>query len=105
MNNTYFILNGPNAGGELPYDNRPFIMQTLPRGRVLQYVPAPEHLCYRLGPCVLLAGSHISFMPSGNAVIAHPEWCRTLLNPSTGEIRECEFDQPGAGMPHRGLVG
>lgn len=98
MNNTYFILNGPNAGHELPYDNRPYIAQTLRNGRVIEYEPAPERLCWKLGPCLLMKHSQISFMPSGNAVIAHPEWVRTLYNPSTGEIRECEFDRPGTGV-------
>lgn len=98
MDLTYFILNGPRAGYLLPYSNAIVLQEKLANGRTLNYVPAPAEMCAALGPCVLLAGSKISRMASGNFVIAHPQWVRTLMNPRTGEIRECEFDVAGAGM-------
>jgi hypothetical protein len=98
MADTFFIINGPSAGQELPYSNAPFIQEQLPSGRVREYAPAPPELCLRLGPCLVLCGSKIRFLPSGNAVIAHPRWVRTVMNPRTGEIREMEDDRIGAGM-------
>lgn len=97
QNNSFFILNGPNAGELIPLTNAPQIRQLVDSGRQIDYEPAPMECCMRLGPCVMLLGTKIARMPSGNLVLAHPRWVRTLLNPSTGEIRECEFDQAGAG--------
>jgi hypothetical protein len=97
QHNSFFILNGPKAGDLIPLTNAPQIRQMSDNGRWIDYEPAPAMCCWRLGPCVMLLGTKIARMPSGNLVLAHHKWVRTLLNPSTGEIRECEFDQAGAG--------
>jgi hypothetical protein len=97
MSATFFILNGPKAGDLLPYSNAPSIRQKLNDWRWIDYEPAPIHCCYALGPCVAVVGTQFSTMPSGNIVMAHPGWVRTLLNPRTGEIKEIEDDMIGAG--------
>lgn len=97
MNNTFFILNGPKAGEEIPLSNAPVIRQKLNDWRWIDYEPAPPDCCLVLGPCVVVTGTTFMRMPSGNIVMANPGWVRTLLNPRTGEIKEIEDDRLGAG--------
>lgn len=97
MSDTFFILNGPKAGDQIPYTNAPQIRQALPEGRWIDYEPAPALICLPLGPCVMLLGTRIGIMPSGNAVLSHPKWVRTLVHATRAEIREMEDDRIGAG--------
>lgn len=97
MNPTFFILNGPMAGGEVPLTNAPTIRQKLNDWRWIDYEPAPEDCSPALGPCVVVVGTRFFRMPSGNLLMTNPGWVRTLLNPATGEIREIEDDLIGAG--------
>lgn len=90
MDDTFFILNGPNASDLIPISNAAQIRQSVGKGQWIDYEPAPSICCLRLGPCAMLLGSRLGRMPSGNLALFHPKWVVTLLNPATGEIRECE---------------
>ena len=97
MNANYFILNGPMAAYELPADASN-LTQRLPNGHIVHYEPAPVFITYATGPSVMLLGSKVTILPSGNAMIAHPQWIPTLIKPSTGELRECDGVPVGFGM-------
>lgn len=94
---TFFILNGPKAGDQIPYSNAPQIRQEVGPGKWIDYEPAPVLIAPWCAPAVMLLGTKITFLPSGNACLAHPKWVRTLVHATKGDIREIEDDVIGAG--------
>ena len=98
MTATYFILNGPFAGEQIPYTNAPDIKHQHGPGRWVSYEPAPASCCEALGLCVMLLGSKVTAMPGGKVVLAHPRWVPTVLEPCTGDISEIESAAPGVDL-------
>jgi hypothetical protein len=53
MADTFFILNGPDAGELHPYSNAAYIQKRAPSGRMINYEPAPpepDHDGHTIGP-------------------------------------------------------
>jgi hypothetical protein len=87
---TMFILNGPAAGGLIPYTNAAHIRAEYAPGQEADYEPAPKWLAPQFGDCIMLLGTQIYRLKSGNHCLAHPQWVPTLVHATKGEIKEIE---------------
>lgn len=87
---TMFILNGPAAGGIIPYTNAAHIRAEYAPGQCADYEPAPRWLAPQFGDCIMLLGTQIHRLKSGNHCLAHPIAHPTLVHASKGDIREIE---------------
>ena len=99
MTATYFILNGPFAGEQIPYTNAPDIKHQHGPGRWVSYEPAPASCCEAFGLCVMLLGTKVTRLPhSHKKVLAHPKWVPTIVDLRTGDISEIESAAPGVDL-------
>jgi hypothetical protein len=87
---TMFILNGPAAGGIVPYTNAAVIRAEFAPGQEVDYEPAPRWLAPQFGDCLILKGTQIYRLKSGNHCLAHPMAHPTLVHATVGEIKEIE---------------